>query len=129
MATQLIVSGAIASSGSRRGNYHSPGTPEINTPDGTITQSILLSGDVAVADDLMGDIQALVADCPEETTADPGDISYTLANPALPTSSARPDRHILIDVSTSHESIFGAPPDAGPTASTPTCRCCRWATW
>ena len=37
VATQLIMSGAIASSGSRQGNYHSPRTPEINTPDGTIS--------------------------------------------------------------------------------------------
>ena len=112
---ELVDAGAFAASGTRLGNYHQPGTPAINTPDGTINQSIVLARDRDSADALMDAIRAAVARCPEETTLDdPGEVTYAVLDGALPTSSARPDRHVLIDVSTSYDPDPEIAPASGP---------------
>lgn len=105
---------ALLSGGTRQGSYRAPDTPAFHTPDGTITQTIVLMRDEQAADAVWFRMQEVVKDCPEETSEEPGAIRYGLVDPALPTSSALPDRHLLVEVSTSYEYLFGAPPDAGP---------------
>jgi hypothetical protein len=96
LVADVLESGRVPSYASRQGNFHAPGTPAAHTPDGTITQSILLMRDEQDAQELMERIRGYLAGCPEETTEEPGDIRYLLADPATPQSS---DDHVLIDVS------------------------------
>ncbi len=111
---QDLVQGSVVTGGTRQGVYHAPGTPEEYTPDGSVTQSIALMRDAQAATELWYLMQETVKDCPEETREEPGAIRYSLVDGALPASSVRPDRHLLVKVSTSFEYLFGSPPDAGP---------------
>ena len=101
---RALLPGVLTSGGSpersrtMQGSYLAPDLPAGYVPDGTISQTILLLTDEASADALMGDIEAAVVDCPTETTDDSGEVRYSLADPALPLSSARPDRHLLIEI-------------------------------
>jgi hypothetical protein len=106
--------GSPHSEATRLGNYHSPGTPAVNTPDGTIAQTIVVMGSEKDAAALWFLMQEAVKDCPEESELESGAVRYSLEEPPTATSGARADRAMLIKVSTSFEYLFGSPPDSGP---------------
>lgn len=104
----------LLSGATRQGSYHAPGTRAVNTPDGTIAQTVLLTRDEKAAMGVWFGFQESVKDCPEETELEPGSKRYSLEEPPTTTSSAQADRTMLVKVSTSFAYLFGSPPDAGP---------------
>jgi hypothetical protein len=112
MSGGLADSEAVLAKGTRDGNYQQAATPEFSTPDGTTRQTIVLMDSARAAEDLMASVDARVAACPEESTLeDPSQVTYSLADPALPSSLAQPDRHVLIDVSRSYEPYWEIAPE------------------
>ena len=81
---------------SRIGSYRAPGVPMDFVPDGTITQTIVVLPQAEAAARVVEEMRQDVANCPEDTHSEN---RYALADAGLPLSSARPDTHILIDVS------------------------------
>jgi hypothetical protein len=103
VADALVKSGAAVVNGTRDAIYREPQPGDYGVPEGITNQSIVLLDSRREADALMDAIQAQVADCPEESTRDePSEITYTLADPEMPAGGETPDRHLLIDVSTSY---------------------------
>jgi hypothetical protein len=93
------------------GSFLAADQPADYVPDGTISQTVLFLADQENADALMRDIEAAVVDCPAKTTDDSGEVRYSLADPGLPLSSARPDRHLLIEINSPGLDLGDGQPD------------------
>jgi hypothetical protein len=104
-------SAAVTVSGTMQGNYPAPGVPMDYVPDGTLSQTIVVFGDTQDADQLMQRVQTSIVGCPDDTAANSGDVRYSLADPGLPLSSARPTRHVLVDIDTPGPDFGEGPPD------------------
>lgn len=92
--------------GIRNGTYLAPELPADYVPDGTISQGIAVFDGEQGAARLMDRVGRAVDDCPRMAG-----VRYSLADPALPLSSARPDDHLLIDVNEPGVDLGDGQPD------------------